>query len=207
MQSDKVYLYPVWVRLWHASNAILCLILIISGVSMQFAHPERSLIPFNTAVSMHNISGILLTIFYSVFIIGNLTTGNGKYYMQKLRGFGTDIMKQVKYYTVGIFKGDPAPFKINESRKFNPIQKLSYITVMYMFLPLMFLTGWALLFPETIPTRILFFSGISATSILHAIVGFFVLLFLVIHIYFCTVGHTVTSNFKSMVNGYHETHN
>lgn len=174
---------------------------------MQFAHPERSLIPFNTAVSMHNISGILLTIFYSVFIIGNLTTGNGKYYMQKLRGFGTDIMKQVKYYTVGIFKGDPAPFKINESRKFNPIQKLSYITVMYMFLPLMFLTGWALLFPETIPTRILFFSGISATSILHAIVGFFVLLFLVIHIYFCTVGHTVTSNFKSMVNGYHETHN
>lgn len=207
MQSEKIYLYPVWIRLWHAANAILCLLLIASGVSMQFAGPERSLLAFNTAVSLHNISGILLTCFYAVFVIGNLTTGNGKYYRQRLSGFTKELMKQVRYYSYGMFAGEPAPFKISKERKFNPIQKVSYITVMYIFLPVLVLTGWALLFPELIPTRVLFFSGISATSIMHSIIGFFVLLFLVIHIYFCTVGHTATSNFKSMASGYHETHN
>lgn len=207
MQSNKVYLYPVWIRLWHASNAILCLLLIISGVSMQFAGPNNSLLPFSTAVSLHNISGILLTIFYAVFITGNLTTGNGKYYRQRIAGFTKEIMKQVRYYSYGMFVGEPAPFQINENRKFNPIQKLSYIIVMYAFLPILFITGWALLFPELIATRLFYFSGISLTSILHSLVGFFVLLFLIIHIYFCTVGHTATSNFKSMVDGYHETHN
>lgn len=207
MQSNKVYLYPVWIRLWHVSNALLCLLLIVTGISMQFAAPERALIPFSVAVSIHNLSGILLTIFYLVFIIGNLTTGNGKYYRQKLAGFGKEIMKQVRYYSYGMFVGETAPFKISESRKFNPIQKLSYIAIMYIFLPVLVITGWGLLFPETIATRVWNFSGISITSILHSILGFFILLFLFIHIYFCTVGHTATSNFKSMVDGYHETHN
>ncbi len=206
MQSSRIYLYPVWVRLWHVSNAILCLILIITGISMQFASPDWPLIKFSVAVSFHNVSGILLTISYMVFFIGNLTTGNGKYYRQKLVGFGKEIMKQVRYYSYGMFVGEHAPFTINESRKFNPIQKLSYIAVMYVFLPLLVITGWGLLFPETIVTKVYDFSGISITAIMHSVLGFFVLLFLFIHIYFCTVGRTPTSNFKSIVNGYHETH-
>jgi thiosulfate reductase cytochrome b subunit len=207
MQENKVYLYPVWVRIWHASNAILCLLLIFTGISMQYASLESPLIPFGLAVSMHNVSGILLTVFYLMFIVGNLTTGNGKYYRQRISGFTGELAKQIRYYAYGMFVGEPAPFKISKNRKFNPIQKLTYISVMYILLPLIFITGWALLFPEVIVTRLLQFGGITLTSLFHAVLGFFVSLFLIIHIYFCTVGHTPTSNFKSMVDGYHETHN
>lgn len=207
MSENKVYLYPVWVRFWHASNAILCLLLIFTGVSMQYASLESPLMSFALAVSMHNISGILLTIFYLVFIIGNLTTWNGKYYRQRIAGFGKEVIKQMRYYSYGMFVGEPAPFKINKTRKFNPIQKMTYIAVMYVLMPFIFITGWALLFPEIIVTRLFHFGGITLTSLFHAVLGFFVSLFLIIHIYFCTVGHTPTSNFKSMVDGYHETHN
>ncbi len=207
MQANKVYLYPVWVRLWHASNAILCLLLIFSGISMQYASAESPFIRFNIAVSIHNVCGILLTVFYFIFIIGNLTTGNGKYYRQQIKGFVTEILKQARYYSYGMFVGEPAPFKINEERKFNPIQKLTYILIMYVALPFIFITGWALLFPEFIVTRLFQFGGITLTSIFHAMLGFLVSLFLIIHVYFCTIGHTALSNFKSMINGYHETHN
>ncbi len=57
----SVYLYPVWVRLWHLVNALLYLFLIITGLSMQYSNPEYPMIRFDIAVSMHNISGILLT--------------------------------------------------------------------------------------------------------------------------------------------------
>lgn len=207
MQADKIYLYPVWIRIWHASNAILCLILIVTGISMQYASRDSYFIPFDSAVSIHNISGILLTVFYLMFVIGNLTTGNGKYYRQKIAGFSKDLFRQIRYYSYGMFNGETAPFRISESRKFNPMQKLTYIAVMYLILPLIFITGWALLFPEFIVTRLFQFGGITLTSLFHAGLGFVVSLFLIIHIYFCTVGHTPTSNFKSMVDGYHETHN
>lgn len=207
MQPNKIYLYPVWVRLWHFANAVLIILLILSGISMQYSSPSSPVIRFDLAVSMHNISGILLTLFYAVFIIGNLTTENGKYYRQKLAGYSKELFLQIRYYSYGMFKGEPAPFKISKERKFNPIQKLTYISVMYILFPLIFITGWALLFPEFIVTRLLHFSGITLTSLFHAVIGFLISLFLIIHIYFCTVGHTVTSNFKSMINGYHETHN
>lgn len=207
MQANKVYLYPVWVRSWHASNAILCILLIVSGISMQYAGENSSLIPFSTAVSMHNISGILLTAFYLMFLIGNLTTSNGRYYRLRIAGFAKELIKQIRYYSYGMFVGEKAPFPINKERKFNPMQKLTYVAIMYVILPLIFITGWALMFPEIIVTRLLQFGGISLTSLFHAILGFIVSLFLVIHIYFCTVGHTPTSNFKSMIDGYHETHN
>ncbi len=207
MQANKVYLYPVWVRLWHLSNALLCLLLIFTGVSMQYASAESPFIRFDIAVSIHNLCGILLTVSYLAFIIGNLTTGNGKYYRQRIKGYFKEIMQQARYYSYGMFVGEPAPFKINEERKFNPIQKLTYILIMYVALPFIFITGWALLFPEFIVTRLFQFGGITLTSLLHAMLGFLVSLFLIIHVYFCTIGHTVGSNFKSMINGYHETHN
>lgn len=55
----SLYLYPVWVRLWHWTNALLFLILIASGVSMHFAGADW-LMSFATARVVHNVAGILL---------------------------------------------------------------------------------------------------------------------------------------------------
>jgi thiosulfate reductase cytochrome b subunit len=49
-------------------------------------------------------------------------------------------------------------------------------------------------------------SGLHLIDLFHIIVGFLVSLFMVVHIYFCTIGSTPLSNFKSMINGYHEGH-
>jgi thiosulfate reductase cytochrome b subunit len=184
----------------------MCLILILSGISMQYSNPAYPFIRFDLAVSMHNISGIILSVSYLMFFIGNWSTSNGKHYKIRLKGLIDSLIKQGRYYAFGIFKGEPAPFPVSKEMKFNPLQRFTYAITMYVFVPLVFITGWALLFPGIIVTNFLGFGGILLTSLLHVTAGFLISLFLIIHIYFCTIGHSPSSNFKSMIDGYHEPH-
>lgn len=202
--SGKVYLYPIWIRLWHITNALLCLILIISGISMHYASPEAPGIRFDLAVSMHNISGVLLSISYVFFFIGNLLTGNGINYVIQFRGFRKRLWKQMYYYTIGVFKKEPAPYPIGSARKFNPLQQVTYAVVMYFFVPVIIVTGWALLFPDVIVEEWLGINGFAATDFLHILGGFVVSIFLLIHLYFATMGKKPTDHYKAMMTGYHE---
>lgn len=204
--ADKIYFYPKWIRMWHLINAILIILLILSGVSMQYSNIDSPLIEFSTAVSMHNFSGVALTVSYFIFFIGNIISPNGKYYRVRLKGMGIRLWKQLRYYAFGVFKGEDAPFPVSVERKFNPLQQISYVFTMYVALPLLFITGWALLFPEFILKQVFKVSGIFLTAQLHIVMGFLVSLFLIIHLYVSTMGKSPTSNFKSMVTGWQEVH-
>lgn len=204
MSDKKIYLYPVWVRLWHWLNALLCLALILTGISMQYTGLDFHFIRFDISVSMHNIAGIALTVSYLMFLTGNLVTPNGRYYNMKIKGLADRLIKQFRFYAIGIFRNEDVPYPISKKRKFNPLQKFTYVIIMYIILPLTFISGWALLFPEIIITTVFGWSGIHLTDLLHVITGFFVSIFMIIHIYFCTIGTTTSSNFKAMVNGWHE---
>jgi thiosulfate reductase cytochrome b subunit len=120
-----------------------------------------------------------------------------------MKGLFGNLKKQFIYYTVGIFQHAEKPYPITKEMKFNPLQKVSYLVAMYFFLPLMFITGWALLFPEINLRNVFGFSGLQLTALLHVIMGFFISVFLMVHIYFCTIGNTALSNFKSMIDGWH----
>lgn len=204
--EERLYLYPSLIRIWHFINAILILVLIFSGVSMQYSDPLNPILRFDIAVSLHNFSGILLTLSYFIFIIGNINSGNYRHYKIKLKGFGDRLKKQFRYYTYGMFKNMPPPFPVTKKSKFNPIQQITYFLVMFVLVPLLFISGLLLLYSgtfirELFGNRVLFY-----TDILHIVIGFFVSIFLIIHIYFCTIGSSPSANFKSMITGYHEGH-
>lgn len=204
--NNQYYFYPVWVRIWHWSNALLFLILVVTGLSMQYSNPDNPFITFQKAVEIHNFCGVLLIINYAMFLIGNFTTHNHHYYWQPMQGLMKRIRLQAHYYLSGYFKKEAPPYPLGETRKFNPLQQIAYVLVMYVLMPLIILTGTALLFPETIIPRIFNTSGILITAILHMVSGFILSLFLCIHIYFGTMGAKKMSHFRSMFTGYHESH-
>jgi thiosulfate reductase cytochrome b subunit len=204
-QTKQLYLYPVWIRIWHMTNALLCLILIITGLSIQFSNPG-TMVKFNAAVSIHNVAGIILTVSYAMFFLGNLFTPNGAYYVIPVKGFMIRLKKQFIYYTVGIFKKTDAPFPVNEESKFNPLQQVTYVVLMYGFVPFVIISGWGLLYPEMTVYSVLGISGLDLTDLLHIASGFAISIIMCVHVYFCTIGKNPTSNFKSMINGYHESH-
>lgn len=201
---SSIYLYPMWLRIWHGINAILYLLLIASGLSLQYANPEYPWIRFDIAVSIHNISGILLTGNYLIIIIGNRFTKNGRFYRIPKKGFIKELIDQTVFYSYGIFKGADAPFPVNADRKFNPLQKVAYVAVLYFFMPLIFITGWLLIFPDVIPVvKILGTSMFHFTDLVHIIVGFILSIFLIVHVYLCTIGKPSGSHFKAMWTGWH----
>ena len=199
--ENKIYFYPVWLRIWHGLNAIGIIVLIITGISMQSI--ESSFIQFKTAVTLHNIAGSLVTLSYMVFIVGNIFTDNSKFYIIKPRGFLKRPMKQAYYYVWGMFHGMKAPYPLSEKRKFNPLQKYSYVFVMYLIIPGVILTGIALLFPELIIEKVYNYSGVFITAVFHSALGFFISIFLIIHLYVASIGKSPLDNFKSIITGWH----
>lgn len=205
-ENNKIYLYPLWLRIWHGVNALGIILLILTGIRLQYS--ELSMLPmdFGLAVQMHNIVGVIVTLSYFVFFIGNLVTPNKKYYKIKPKGLVKRLTKQMNYYISGLFKGEESPFPISEKRKFNPLQKYAYIFVMYCFVPLAIVTGVALLFPELIIEQVYSVSGIFLTAVLHGSVGFLISIFLIIHLYVASIGKNPLDNFRSIINGYHDVH-
>lgn len=202
--AGKLYLYPLWLRIWHGVNAVLIILLIITGISLQYSTNEYIRIRFDLAVSIHNVSGIILSINYLFFVVANFTTRNIRYYILQLKGLPQRIMQQSMYYLSGMFKGESTPFPVSKERKFNPLQKVAYVLTMYLIVPLVIITGVALLFPEFIVPRVVGLSGIQLTALLHASTGFLISLFLIVHVYICTTGKPVSKNFKSIITGWHE---
>jgi thiosulfate reductase cytochrome b subunit len=162
------------------------------------------MVGFAKAVKWHNFAAVLLTANYVFYILGNAFTANGDYYRIERKNFFRDLITQTKYYAWGMFKGEKHPFPITLERKFNPLQKFSYILAMYAGMPLLIISGIGLLFPEITVTKIFGISGQVLTDILHISMGFILSLFMIIHVYTCTLGRKPWSLFIGMITGYHE---
>jgi len=200
-----MYLYPKWIRIWHVINAIMFLILIITGLSMQYTDKENAyyVVGFAKAVKLHNFAALVLVLNYILFVTGNLITNNGKYYRIGRKDFLLNLKKQFKYYSKGMFNGEKHPFPVTEERKFNPLQKITYVLALYIAFPLLIISGIGLLLPEITITTFFGISGLILTDILHITMGFFLSIFMIIHVYTCTLGHKPTSLFRGIITGYH----
>jgi thiosulfate reductase cytochrome b subunit len=204
--TEKLYFYPVWLRIWHGINALGIITLIITGISMQSSITSSHVLGFNTIVKLHNIAGTLVTLSYFIYFIGNVVTPNGKFYRIKPRGFFKRPIQQAIYYAWGMFHGMKPPYPISEKRKFNPLQKYAYVMVMYMAVPVVIVSGIALLCPEIILDKVYAFSGVFVTAVVHSAMGFFISIFLMIHLYIASIGKSPLENFKSIITGWHQIH-
>ena len=198
----KLYLYSVWVRVWHWTNALLFLILIFTGLSMHFAGGAL-LLPFQTAVPVHNAAGIALTISWIAFIVGNLVSDNKRFYRVPLRGLIGAIYRQARWYMIGIFRREPHPFHPSADDKMNLLQKLTYLGVMLGLMPVLVISGWAFLFSVYLPETLFGLGSVWLVAMIHLAVAWMLVLFLITHLYMITTGDTPTSNIRSMLTGWH----
>jgi thiosulfate reductase cytochrome b subunit len=201
-----MYLYPLWIRLWHLVNAILILILILTGAIMQFTGPNNHflILLFPGSVRLHEICAVILTFSYMAYVAGNIISDNGKYYRISRKDILADSGIQFKYFVWGMFRKQRKPFPVTSENKFNPLEKMTYVLIMYAVLPLLILSGILMLFPDMKIISIFGPGFYIFSDILHIILGFLVSIFLIIHIYTCTIGPRPGSIFRSIMSGYQE---
>lgn len=135
------------------------------------------------------------------FVLINAVGGNGHHYRIRRQGWLERAAKQTRFYLFGIMQGEEHPFPATTQSKFNPLQQVAYVGVMYGLLPLLLLTGLLCLYPQAVGDV---FPGVRYWLLqAHFALAFISLFFIFGHLYLCTTGRTPHETFKSMVDGYH----
>lgn len=204
MMAHRVMIFSPWVRLWHWANLFFMVGLVVSGLNLHFADPKVGGIDFNLAQRVHNVFGIALTANYVFFLVGNVVTGNWRQYVPRFHEYVGHAILQIRYYLWDIFFGRPAPFPTSPENHFNPLQKVAYLGLMYGLMPILIITGLLYLWPELAPDRMFGVDGLLPVAMIHYVVAYLIVVFMLVHIYLGTCGTTVTAHFKSMITGWHE---
>jgi thiosulfate reductase cytochrome b subunit len=203
--SNRIYIHPLPVRIWHWTNAAGFVFLILTGLQIRY-RDLVGLASFESAVRLHNMVGFALMASYLVWLLFYLTSDKIKNYHPELSPmkFYADAIKQAIYYGYGIFRGKPNPHHTTAYTKFNPMQKLTYDLIMLLLVPIQFLSGLLLWDVQRFSGAVATLGGVRTVDTIHMLLFIFFASFLPVHAYLATLGHTPGAHFKAMFTGYEE---
>jgi len=196
----QVYIYKGFERFWHWTQAALIIFLAVTGFEV---HGSYHIFGFEQAARFHRIASWLLIALVIFAIFWHVVTGEWKQYIPTLK----NLKAQVRYYSIGMFKGAKHPVKKTELSKLNPLQRLVYLAFKLFLVPVTVISGLLYMFHKTIDKNdIVVIKEISLENIAfwHTLGAFLLMVFLVVHVYMTTTGKTPTSNIRAMITGYEE---
>lgn len=198
-QTERIYIFKLFERFWHWSQAVLILLMAFTGFEIRGTY---SVLGFETAIDVHIYSAWTLMVLWVFTIFWHLTTGEIKHYLPTSKG----LIKQIMYYAKGIFTGQPHPFHASAKAKHNPLQRLAYLSLKVFMIPLIWITGLLYLFYNDWATLGLVSLGLSLelVALAHVAGAFFILTFLIAHLYLITTGETIFQFMKAMITGWEE---
>ncbi len=196
----KVYIYKGFERFWHWTQAILIFLLAVTGFEI---HDSITLFGFELSVTIHNTAAISFIVLIVFTIFWHFTTGEWRQYIPTTK----NLKAQFAYYISGIFRNAPHPTRKTQLSKLNPLQRLVYLGLKVVFIPLMVISGIIYMFfryPVAGKVESLGLSSVTPIAVLHTIGAFILLAFVIVHLYLITTGQTITSNLKAMLTGWEE---
>jgi thiosulfate reductase cytochrome b subunit len=200
MKTKKVYIYYKFERFWHWSQAALIFLLMLTGFEI---HSSYSLFGFQNAVEIHNIAAWAFIILIIFAIFWHISTDAWKQYIPTSK----NLKAQINYYLLGIFKNAPHPTKKTVLSKLNPLQRLVYLGLKILIIPLMLITGLLYIYyryPHRADMKSIGIEGLERVALIHTLGAFLLVAFVIVHLYLITTGHTPTSNLKAMITGWEE---
>jgi thiosulfate reductase cytochrome b subunit len=173
------------------------MLLMVTGLEV---HGVFTLFGFEQAVDLHNTLGISWLILFVFIIFWLLTTGEWKQYIPTSK----KLFDVAKYYASGIFKGEPHPVQKRKDAKHNPLQRLVYLGLSAILLPLQMVTGLLYWTYNDWAAYGLDFLSLNAVANVHVACAYALLAFLIVHIYMTTTGHSITAHIAAMFSGWEE---
>ena len=201
----RLYIHPLPVRIWHWVNALGFVLLILTGIHIRYADLLQ-IVPFATAVRIHNWTGLALIANYFVWLSFYLFTDKISVYHPELnpKKYFRHALAQMMYYGYGIFRGDPEPHQVTAYHKFNALQSITYQIVMMILVPLQFYTGLLLWDLQRFGGSVALLGGVRVVATLHVMLFIFFTAYLFGHVYLGSLGHTASAHFKAMITGYED---
>jgi thiosulfate reductase cytochrome b subunit len=110
----------------------------------------------------------------------------------------------IRYYSYGIFKGEPHPVPKRKDAKHNPLQRLTYLSLAAFLLPVQMLTGLLYWGYNQWAGWGLGFLSLKVLAVVHTAGAFALLTFLIVHVYMTTTGHRIFAHVKAMITGWED---
>ena len=198
--AKKIYIYKVFERFWHWMQAFLIFLLAATGFEV---HGTFKFFGYQNAVTYHKVAAYAFIVLIAFAIFWHLTTGEWKQYIPTL----SNLKAQVNYYLFGIFKNAPHPTKKTVLSKLNPLQKLVYLGLKILVIPVMVISGLLYMYyryPQQNKIVSLNIDSLAPIAYIHTAGAFLLIAFIAAHVYLITTGSKVTSNLKAMVTGYED---
>jgi thiosulfate reductase cytochrome b subunit len=195
--GKQVFIYKRFERFWHWTQAFLIILLGVTGFEI---HGTFSLFGFERAVTIHNALAGALVVLIVFAVFWHFTTGEWRQYVPTLSKLGA----MVRFYLRGIFRGEPHPVKKTELSKLNPLQRLTYLGLTLLIIPLQIISGGLYFYYNELVATLGWEQGVGGVAVLHTVGAFGLTNFLIVHVYLTTTGHTVFSNIKAMLTGWEE---
>jgi thiosulfate reductase cytochrome b subunit len=201
--TRKLYLYTFYERLWHWTQAIAIILLILTGTVIHRPDLFGS-IDLGAMVPVHNVLGFLL-MFNAFFALFYFIAGHTiQQFLPEPKGFFHQALQQAMYYGHGIFKGDPHPFEKDERRKMNPLQQATYLAILNVLLPLQIITGILIWGAQRWPSLSDAIGGLQYIAPFHTLIAWTFAAFVIMHMYLTTTGHTPLAAVEGMITGWEE---
>ena len=193
----NIYLYSRYERFWHWLQSALIAILLVTGFE---ANGLYTLFGFKTAVEIHNFVGLSWLIAFAFFVFWLFTTGEWRQYVPTTRR----MVEVVRYYLFGIFRGEPHPVPKRKEAKHNPLQRLVYLSLAALLLPVQMLSGLLYWSYNSWGAWGLGWLSLPVVAAVHLAGGFAILSFLIVHLYMITTGHSLGAHTRAMICGWEE---
>lgn len=190
---ERIKLYGNYERYWHWAQFGAIATLVVTGFEI---HSSYSLFGYERAVNIHNIAGWGYSVLLIFTFFWMIVSGIYKQFLPTKKMF----FEQLRYYTIGIMRNEPHPVHKTPENKLNPIQRLTYFGLVWILLPLQVITGFMYLYIKVIKSAF-GLQTVQGIAILHTLLAFMVIAFIIIHLYMITTGKTLTSYLEGMITG------
>lgn len=199
-----VYMQPTAVRIWHWIHALGIVTLCATGLQIRFPDVVNLFGGYKAAVSLHNAAGGVVgaSMVYWIIYYMVISRSIGRIYFPNREDIRHGLMRQAIYYAFNYFRGKPNPFHATPENKFNALQKTAYLVIMFVFMPLVIITGILLL--DILPLRNMLFmlGGIKLIDGLHFLSACCLCAFGFFHFYLTTLGPTPFAEIRTMWTGW-----
>ena len=196
---SKIILYRRFERLWHWSQALLIITMLITGFEI---HGTYKLLGFEVAINLHTVAAWILIGLWLLALFWHTTTGEWRQYVP---AEPDRMLAMIRYYAVGIFLGASHPFHRRRAEKHNPLQRMAYLMLTMIISPIIWISVLLYLFYKQWSIVGLQGMTLEFVALVHTLAAFAMLAFLVAHLYLAlTTGDKPLDHVKEMLTGYGE---
>jgi len=200
----EVLMQPTPIRIWHWINALSVVTLCLTGAQIRFPDVVNLFGSYQATVFLHNTAGITLVVFMAFWVVYYVMVSGtiGRVYFPTAEDLKHGLVRQAFYYFFNYFRGGPNPFHPTPEHKFNALQKLAYLAIMFCFVPLVSFTGFLLLDIQPLRTLMFHLGGIKLVDGIHFLSACCLCAFVFTHFYLTTLGPTPFSEIRTMWTGW-----